>query len=141
MFQRVRQLQQRNAQLEAQAQAQAARIEELEWRLAVERQTNAALMGECGAVRTATASMRRSVAQSEAATAGLASPLVRRQLQGDVQGEREGTGVEAGEGRPDAGDGWVWKGVCRIFELFDGNKDGILDVAEMNSLQVHARFA
>jgi hypothetical protein len=128
VFRRIRQLQDKNRELESVVDVQAHRIKELEWQLAMEKQTTTALKAECELVREATENMVRhidsvdgsfevdGVEQSQPATAG--------------------DGVTAAEIEHAGTDSWIWKGVCRVFQRFDKNGDGLLDVGEMNALQV-----
>lgn len=126
VFKRVRQLQERNSELEALVQAQSDRIAALEWQLAAERTTIAALTAECDTVRAATETMSAVVAESEGSLGAV--PL---------EGPPAGDGGVSAEEIEHAGAGsWIWKGVCRVFEIFDSKKDGVLDVEEMNALQV-----
>lgn len=142
MFRRVRQLQEENKELIRLVLSQQDRIHELEWRLASERQTVIALQAECDIVRTATENMSKFVRESEGALAA-------------IQGEGKGwpSSLQPYESEPDSPtgdsrisgehgleamvtDAWVYQGVQTIFDMFDTNKDGLLDVDEMNALQV-----
>ncbi len=138
MFKRVRTLMARNRELEERAAAQESRIKSLEWDAAAQRQCLLALQCECVAVREATSSLAALVATSAAQfgdvrqlSSGFATPHAPAAVVAASEAVVESTtaGVEQSTA-------WVVAGVRRVFERFDRNCDGILDLAEMNALQV-----
>jgi hypothetical protein len=97
----------------------------------MEKQTTVALKSECELVREATENMVRHIGSEgddfDAST--------------DDAPPATGDAVTAAEIEHAGTDSWIWKGVCRVFQRFDKNGDGLLDVVEMNALQVRCAFS
>ena len=132
-----------NRELMKKTGAQQQTIQKLGWTLAEYRQSMIALQSEVAAVRAATAKMAMLVKESEADLDDLAGNAATAddEESGTVSSDTWEWGETSGEfigsvGVSGVSQSWAFKGVQRIFERFDTNRDGVLDVEEINELQV-----